>query len=114
MLLVCSVRSGEREMTFYTRPSSDPAQVERQATRGEKRREKTTTHVHHKMLRPKPNKIELGPEDLEDFKQAQRRQEEEEEDAPQVSAPERSPTVAERIGYVKPVDPRQTNKKDRV
>jgi hypothetical protein len=66
------------------------------------------------MLRPKPNKIELGPEDLEDFKQAQRRQEEEEEDAPQVSAPERSPTVAERIGYVKPMDPRQTNKKDRV
>ncbi len=90
----------------------DPAQAERQATlerKGGKRK-----HIHHKMLRPKPNKIELGPEDLEDFKQAQRRQEEEEEDAPQVSAPERSPTVAERIGYVKPMDPRQTKKKDRV
>jgi hypothetical protein len=65
------------------------------------------------MLRPKLNKIELGPEDLEDFKEAQRRQEEEEE-APQVAAPDRSPTVAERIGYVAPVEPRQTNKKDRV
>lgn len=62
-----------------------------------------------KMLRPMPTRIELGPEDLEDFKEAQRRQREEAVSDGAVLAPpqQRSPTVAERIGYSKPTDPQR-------
>lgn len=76
------------------------------------------------MLRPKPSRIELGPEDIEDFKaEAQRRQNEyvegehgEGDGAVLLSGPTKSPTTAERIGYIKPIDPQRThiNRADRV
>lgn len=71
------------------------------------------------MLRPKPTKIELGPEDVEDFKEAQRREREEGKavgEGAVLTPPERSPTVAERIGYTKKPtqDPSHVHRLDRM